>query len=64
MLRLLKALRIGTDRALHKAGPDMGQQIYLNLWSVDILSISAEQVSQPDMQVGSLLGFGKLLLIF
>ena len=27
-------------------------QIYLNLWSVDILSISAEQVSQPDMQVG------------
>ena len=29
----------------------------------DILSISAEHVSQPDMQVGCLLGFGKLLCI-
>ena len=27
------------------------QQIYLSFWSVDILSISAEQVSQSDMQV-------------
>ena len=55
----------------HKAGLDMEkalyeeQQIYLNLWRVDILSISAEQVIQPDsMQVGYLLGFGKLLRIF
>ena len=39
------------------------QQIYLNLWSVDILSISDKQVSQPDMPVG-LLGFVKLLRIF
>ena len=43
----------------HKAGPDIekkkltqclflygGQQIYLNLWSVDILSISSEEVRQ------------------
>ena len=55
---------MGTDKAFHKAGPDIEkalhpvlflygeQQIYLNLWSVDILSISAEQVSQPNMQVG------------
>ena len=30
-----------------------GQQIYVNLWIVDILTISAERVglSQPDMQV-------------
>ena len=34
------------------------QQNDLNLWGVDILSISAEQVSQPNMHVGSLLGFG------
>ena len=34
------------------------QQNYLNLRGVDILSISAEQVSQPNMQVGSLLGLG------
>ena len=26
------------------------------------MSISAEQVNQPDMQVGFLLGFGKLLI--
>ena len=32
------------------------QIIYLNLWSVDILNILAEQVSQPDMQAGFLLG--------
>ena len=61
-------------RAFHKTGPeiekaldpvlDLGreQQIYLNLWSIDILSISA--LSQPDMQVGCLLGFEKLLYIF
>ena len=30
--------------------------MYLNLWRVSILSTSAEQVSQPDMQVGCLLG--------
>ena len=29
-----------------------------------MLGISAEQVNQPDMQVYSLLGFGKLLHIF
>ena len=40
------------------------QQIYLNLWSVDILSIMAEQVGQPDVQVGCLLGFVKLWRIF
>ena len=40
------------------------QQIYLNLWSVDILNISNEKVSQPDMQVGCLLWFEKLLWIF
>ena len=36
-------------------------KINLNLWSVDILNISVEQVSQPDdiIQVGCLLGFGK-----
>ena len=33
------------------------QQINLNLWSVDILSILAGQASQPDMPVGCLLGF-------
>ena len=33
------------------------QHIYLNLWSVDILSNSDEQVSQSDMQVDCLLGF-------
>ena len=38
--------------------------MYLNLWSVDILSISAQQLGQPDMPVGCLLGFGKLLRIF
>ena len=66
-----------TGRALHKAGPDIEkaldqvlfllygeQHIYLNLLSVDILSISAEQESQPDIQVGCLLWFGKLLSIF
>ena len=67
-VKIVSALRIGTDRAFHKAGPDIvkgldpvlvaEQQIDLNLWSVDILSISAEQVSQPDMQVGCILGFG------
>ena len=38
--------------------------IYLNLCSVDILSISAEQVNQPDMQAGYILGLGKLLCKF
>ena len=42
------------------------QQIYLNLWrvdilSVDILSILAEQVSQTDMPVGCLLGVPKVI---
>ena len=36
----------------------------LNLWSVDILNISAKQESQPDMQVGCPIWFGKLLYIF
>ena len=46
-------MHIGTGRVFHKAGPDIEkaldplflyeeQQIYLNLWSVDILSISDE----------------------
>ena len=60
--------------AFNKAGPDMEnlltnsqflyeeQQISLNLWSVDMLSMSDEQVSQPE--VGSLLWFGKLLCIY
>ena len=54
---------------VHKAGPDIEkalnpvlvfiretekQQIYLNLWSVDILSILAERVPHPDKQVGYL----------
>ena len=59
-VKIVSALRIGTDRAFHKAGPDIDkslfpvieQQIYLNLWSVDILSISAEQV-----QLGHFSGF-------
>ena len=37
-----------------------------NLWSVDILSIPVEEVSQPDMQFDCLLvclGFAKLLFI-
>ena len=56
--RIVSALRMGTCRAFPKAGPDTcienaldpvfvlygEQQIYLNLWSVDSLSISAEQV--------------------
>ena len=40
------------------------QQIYLNLWSVDILNISDEQVNQPDMQVGCLLGSGSYCAYF
>ena len=71
-VKIVSALRIGTGRAFYKAGPDIEkaspiydeQHIYLNLWSVDILSISDEQVSQPDMQIGCLLGLGKLLCIF
>ena len=55
---------MGTGRAFNKAGLDIEkaldpefvlygeQQIYFNLWCVDILSISAEQVIRPDMQVG------------
>ena len=35
--------------------------MYLNLWGVDILSVLAEQVSQPDLQVGCILGFGKVI---
>ena len=54
---------MGTGKALYKAGPDIGelltqswflygeQQIYLTLWSIDIFRITAEQVSQPNMQV-------------
>ena len=37
---------------------------YVLAQSVDILNISAKQVSKPDMQVGCLLGFGKLFNIF
>ena len=74
--KIVSALRTGTGRAFHKAGPDIEKaldpvlyfiqkkQIYLNLWSVDILSISAERVSQSDMPVSCLLGFRKLLRIF
>ena len=40
------------------------QTIYLNLWGVDILNISAAHVRQPDMPAGCLLMFGKLLRIF
>ena len=71
-MKIVLASRIGTRRAFHTAGPDIEkapdpvlvfislyeeQQIYLYLWSVDILCISAEQVRQPDMQVGCVLGF-------
>ena len=64
---------MGTSGGFHKARPDIekaldlvfffirGTTIYLKLWSVDILSISAEQVSQSDMQVGCLLRFERLL---
>ena len=60
----------------HKARPDIEkaltqsqfaneeQQIYLNLWSVDILSMSAEQISQPNMQICCLLGLRNILRIF
>ena len=56
------------DRAFHKAESDIKkaldpvfdfygkQQIYLKLWSIDILTILTEQVSQPYVQVGCLLG--------
>ena len=41
------------------------QQIYLNLWSVDILSIiAAEQISLPDLQIACLLRFEKLYADF
>ena len=72
-VKIVLALRISTGRAFHKAGPDIKEALdpvlvfirgTTNLFesvesSVDISSISAEQVSQPDMQVGFLLGFGK-----
>ena len=67
---------MGTGGTFHKARPDIEKSLdlvfffirgttnYLKLWSVDILSISAEQVSQPAMQVGCLLRFERLLRIF
>ena len=67
---------MGTGRPLHKAGPDIEmsldtvmflygeQEIYLNLWSVDILNISTGRVGQPDLQISCLLWLGKLLCIF
>ena len=68
----------GQGRAFHKAEPDIEKALdpvsvfirgtttlFEFLWSVDILSISAEQVSQPDIiPVGCLLGFGKLMRLF
>ena len=59
----------------HKAGPDIEKAIgpvlvfiqettnLLNLWIIDILRITAEQVSQPDMQIGFILGIGTFLRI-
>ena len=68
---------MGTGWASYKAGVDIEkiiltqscfsyreQQIDLNLYSVDIFNIPAEQVSQQDMKVGCLLGLGKLLCLF
>ena len=74
--KIVSALRTGTGRAFHKAEPDVEkaldpvrflceeQQIYLNLWSVDILSISAEKISQARFAGWLSLGLGKLLRIF
>ena len=62
--------------AFHKAGPDIekvldpvlvfirGTTILFELVERGYFKISAEQVNQPDMQVGFILGFGKLLRIF
>ena len=71
------ALRTGTGRAFHKAGPNIEKALHpvsvfirgtTNTFEFvecrSILSISTEQVSQPDMPVGCLLEFGKLLRIF
>ena len=66
---------MGKGRAFHKAGLDIENvrdpvlvllylKLYLNLWSVDILSILAEEVSLPDMQAGCVLGFGKYCASF
>ena len=59
-VKIVWALRMGTDPVLVFIREE---QIYFNLWKVDILRILAGQASQPDMQVGCLLGFGKLLCI-
>ena len=42
---------IWTQVGLNQSWFLIQQQIYMNLWSVDILSNSAKQVSQPDMPV-------------
>ena len=58
---------MGTDRAFHKDEPAIEkdldpvfsygeQKIYLNLWSVDILSTLTEQASQRNMHIGCRLG--------
>ena len=71
-VKIVWALR----RAFHKDRPDIEkafdpvlvfiweQQIDLNLRNADFLSISAKQVSQPDMQFGCILWIEKSLYIF
>ena len=70
------ALRIGTDSAFHKTGPDVEKALdpilvfkrgTTNLFEFverRYFEHFGEQVRQPDMQVGCLLGFGELLRIF
>ena len=75
--KIVSALCMGTDRAFHKTEPDIEKAldpalVFLrgttNLFKfvdvIGILSISAEQIRQPDMQVRCLVAFGKLLCIF
>ena len=74
MLKIVWALRMGTGRAFHKDAPAMEKALdpVLLLYtenekfiqSVNILSISAEKISQQDLQIGCLLRFGKFLCIF
>ena len=71
-VKIVSVLRIGI-----KAGPDIvkaldpvlvfirgTKHLFEFVERIYILSISDEQVSQPDMQVGCLSGLGKLLCIF
>ena len=51
---------MGTGRAFHEAGPDIEKALDQVLVFIPGKN---KQVSQPDMQAGCFLGFGKLLRI-